>query len=168
MHKYEAGITVRGANDGKRLASAGNIYRILASGSETNGRYALLETLVEPGQGAPLHLHEREEEAFFILEGDMVFFTGNEKIKAPEGSFLNCSVNTVRGFRNETQKTARMLILLAPPGLEDMFEEDGEVLENTHPFRETKISGGRALSCPVISERFGIVNIAKALPESEV
>ncbi|MCF7646641.1 hypothetical protein KQ944_14170 [Bacillus subtilis] len=61
-----------------------------------------------------------------------------------------------------------MLILLAPPGLEDMFEEDGEFLENTHPFRETKISGGRALSCPVISERFVIVNIAKALPESEV
>ncbi|MCF7646640.1 hypothetical protein KQ944_14165 [Bacillus subtilis] len=75
MNEYKAGITVRGANDGKRLASAGNIYRILASDAETNGRYALLETLVEPGQGAPLHLHEREEEAFFILEGDMVFLT---------------------------------------------------------------------------------------------
>ena len=81
MYKYENTITVRGVNDGKRLASAGNIYRILASGAETNGRYALLETLVEPGQGAPLHLHEREEEAFFILEGDMVFFTETEKIK---------------------------------------------------------------------------------------
>ncbi len=79
MNEYEAGITVRGANDGKRLASAGNIYRILASGAETNGRYALLETLVELGQGAPLYLHEREEEAFFILEGDMVFFTESEK-----------------------------------------------------------------------------------------
>ncbi len=165
MSNVDCAVTVRTENEGKRLASAGNIYRVLASGAETNGRYALLESLVEPGQGAPFHLHEREEEAFFVLEGEMVFFTENQRIHAPAGTFLNCPVNSVRGFRNESDKLARILILLAPPGLEEMFEEDGVVLEQTGAFRGTKINDGRPMSCPVISERFGIVNSPMPLPE---
>ncbi|KQU88091.1 hypothetical protein ASD00_29215 [Ensifer sp. Root31] len=165
MSNLSLPVTVRTDNEGKRLASAGNIYRVLASGAETHGRYALLESLVKPGQGAPFHLHEREEEAFFVLEGEMVFFTENERIHAPTGTFLNCPVNSVRGFRNESDKLARILILLAPSGLEEMFEEDGVVLEQTGAFRDTEIKDGRPMSCPVISERFGIVNLTKPIPE---
>ncbi|MGQ5720295.1 cupin domain-containing protein [Pseudochrobactrum asaccharolyticum] len=52
----------------------------------------MLETLVGPGQeGAQLHLHEHEEEAFFILEGDMVFFIKHEKVMAREGGLLTLS-----------------------------------------------------------------------------
>jgi quercetin dioxygenase-like cupin family protein len=158
-------VSVRNKNEGMRVASAGNIYRIIATGDETNQRYTLLETVVDPGLGAPFHVHSREEEAFFVLDGEMVFFTDTETIRAPSGTFVHCPVGTVRGFRNETNSRARMLILLSPPGLEQMFIEDGIVLKDLSDAPPSAdIDGARSMACPEISGRYGIENLPKPLP----
>jgi mannose-6-phosphate isomerase-like protein (cupin superfamily) len=58
---------------GRTIAVVGDVYRFLATGDDTNGKYALFEALVGPGGGPPPHVHSREEEGFYVLEGEITF-----------------------------------------------------------------------------------------------
>jgi quercetin dioxygenase-like cupin family protein len=117
---------LRAAASGKAIAVVGDIYRFLATGEETNGKYALWEATVAPGSGPPPHTHSREEEGFYVLEGEMTFLVGDRKVTAGPGKFVNMPVGTQHCFRNESTKVARMLISVAPAGLERMFFEVGQ------------------------------------------
>jgi quercetin dioxygenase-like cupin family protein len=103
----------------------GDVYRFLATGEDTNGRYALWETIVPPGGGPPPHVHSREEEGFYVLEGEVTFTVNGERVVATAGTFANMPVGTPHSFRNESDRPARMLISVAPAGLEEMFFEVG-------------------------------------------
>ena len=78
-----------------------------------------------PGGGPPPHVHSREEEGFFILEGEITFTANGERIVARAGTFANMPVGTPHSFKNESDRLARMLISVAPAGLEQMFFECG-------------------------------------------
>ena len=80
---------VRSANEGQAFAVVGDLYRFLAVGSETAGKYATIEATVPPGGGPPLHVHSREEESFYILEGEITFTVGDKKIVAGPGTFAS-------------------------------------------------------------------------------
>jgi quercetin dioxygenase-like cupin family protein len=103
----------------------GDVYRFLATGEDTDGRYALWEAIVPPGGGPPPHVHSREEEGFYVLEGEVTFRVGEERIVATAGTFANMPVGTPHSFKNEGDRPARMLISVAPAGLERMFFECG-------------------------------------------
>ena len=81
------------------------------------------EALVPPGGGPPPHVHSREEESFYILEGEITFTVGDERIVAKAGLFANMPVGTPHSFKNESSRSAKMLISVAPAGLEKMFFE---------------------------------------------
>src|SRR3569623_1442367 len=117
--------TIRPPREGRTVGLVGDVYRFLASGEETGGKYALLENVVGPGGGPPPHSHSREEEGFYVLEGEVTFFAGGERIVARPGTFINMPIGSVHTFKNETQKPACMLITIAPAGLEKMFLETG-------------------------------------------
>jgi hypothetical protein len=70
-------------------------------------------------------VHSREEESFYVLEGEISFQVGDERIVATAGMFANMPVGTPHSFKNATDKTAKMLISVAPAGLENMFFEIG-------------------------------------------
>ena len=76
-------------------------------------------------QGSPPHVHSREEEGFYILEGEITFTINGEKIVAMAGMFANMPVGTPHSFKNESDRPAKMLISVAPAGLEKMFMEVG-------------------------------------------
>ncbi len=117
--------TIRKSTEGRCLAVVGDVYRFLATGEDTDGKYALWEALVPPGGGPPPHVHGREEEGFYILEGEITFSIGDQRLVASAGMFANMPVGTPHSFKNESQKPARMLISVAPAGLEKMFFEFG-------------------------------------------
>jgi len=117
--------TVRLPAQGRTVAVVGDIYRFLATGDDTNGKYALWESIVPPGGGPPPHVHSREEEGFYILEGEITFHVGDERIVATAGMFANMPVGKPHFFKNESDKSAKMLISVAPAGLEKMFFEVG-------------------------------------------
>src|SRR6202790_2200759 len=79
--------TLRTPTEGRTIAVVGDVYRFLATGDDTNGKYAMWEAIVPPGGGPPLHVHSREEEAFNILEGEITFHIGEERIVATAGMF---------------------------------------------------------------------------------
>ena len=117
--------TIRKSYGGRTIAVVGDVYRFLATGEETDGKYAMFEAIVPPGGGPPLHIHSREEESFYILEGEITFTVGEEKIVATEGAFANMPVGSLHCFKNTSDKLARMIISFAPAGLEKMFFELG-------------------------------------------
>ncbi|HTU22437.1 MAG TPA: cupin domain-containing protein [Gemmataceae bacterium] len=110
---------------GRTIAVVGDVYRFLATGDDTNGKYALWEALVPPGGGPPPHVHSREEEGFYVLEGEITFTINGERMVARAGMYANMPVGTPHSFKNESDKRARMLISVAPAGLEKMFFEVG-------------------------------------------
>src|SRR5262245_34297832 len=116
---------IRKLGEGRTIAVVGDVYRFLATGEETNGKYALWEAVVPPGGGPPPHVHSREEEGFYILDGEITFLIGEERVVATAGMFANMPVGTPHSFKNESDRPAKMLISVAPAGLEEMFFEVG-------------------------------------------
>src|SRR5438445_7829591 len=116
---------IRNAGEGRTMAIVGDVYRFLATGEDTNGKYALWKAIVPPGGGPPRHVHSREEEGFYVLEGEITLTIGDKRLVAGAGMFANMPVGTPHSFKNESGKPARMLISVAPAGLEKMFFECG-------------------------------------------
>src|SRR5215475_1178211 len=116
---------IRNPGEGRTVAVVGDVYRFLATGEDTNGKYALWEAIVPVGGGPPPHVHSREEEGFYILEGEITFQIGDQRLVASAGTFANMPVGTPHSFKNESSKPAKMLISVAPAGLEQMFFEVG-------------------------------------------
>lgn len=113
---------------GRVVGVVGDVYRFLATGADTDGKYALWEAVVTSGGGPPPHVHRREEESFYILEGQITITLGDERLVAGAGMFVNVPVGTRHAFKNESDQPAKMLISVAPAGLENMFFEVGTEL----------------------------------------
>ena len=77
-----------------------------------------------PGGGPPPHVHRREE-GFFVLEGEITFTVNGKWVVAQAGTFAIMPVGSQHSFMNESDRPAKMLITVAPAGLEQMFFEVG-------------------------------------------
>lgn len=121
-------VIIKGPADGKRIGIVGDIYRILATGADTGGQYALIEAVVLPGGGPPPHIHRREDETFYVLEGEVAFYSGEERIVGKPGTFMHMPRGNQHRFKNESDQPAKMLFSLMPAGLEKMFLEEGREL----------------------------------------
>ena len=147
--------TIKQPGEGRTIAVVGDVYRFLATGEDTDGTYAMWEAIVPPGGGPPPHIHSREEESFYVLEGEITFQIGDERIVAQPGTFANMPVGSLHSFKNETGKPAKMLISVAPAGLEEMFFEVGQPIQasETSPPRPTKEDIEKLLA---VAPRYGI------------
>jgi mannose-6-phosphate isomerase-like protein (cupin superfamily) len=116
---------IRTPQQGCTISLVGDVYRFLATGEDTNGKCALIEALVGLGGGPPPHVHSREDEGFYILDGEIVFTINGERVVATAGMFANMPVGTPHSFKNEGNKPAKMLVSVVPAGLEKMFMEIG-------------------------------------------
>ena len=117
------------AGEGKAYWVVGDLYTILASGEDTGGAYALIHTEVPPGGGPPPHVHRREDEAFYVLEGELAFHADGRDIRARAVAWVMLARGSLHTFKNAGPLTARMLIVVTPSGLERFL---ASVLAN-HP-----------------------------------
>ena len=112
-----------GPGEGNAFSVVGDVYRILASSSQTGGVYTLVENRVSPNNGPPPHIHSREDESFFVLEGEIDFQVGDEKITARPGTFIQGPRDIPHSFKNNTQRPARVLVFVTPAGFENFVKE---------------------------------------------
>src|SRR5262245_2983337 len=117
---------VREPGAGSTLNVLGVTHIYKATAAETGASFSLWEAVVPPGAGAPPHAHVREDEAFYVLSGELIIEFGNEAAPhrvAPGGFFFGARGGR-HTFRNVGDKPARVLILSAPScGLDQMFAE---------------------------------------------
>jgi quercetin dioxygenase-like cupin family protein len=116
------------AGEGQSVWVVGDRYTIKTSGEETGGAFALVEALVLPGGGPPPHIHHREDEAFYILEGELAFHVEGRDIIAGAGSWVTLARGGLHHFKNVSDRPARMLIAVTPAGLERFFLEVGRAV----------------------------------------
>jgi quercetin dioxygenase-like cupin family protein len=93
-----------------------------ARGRDTGGRLTVLETVVTPGDGPPLHVHVKDDEAVYVLEGEIDFRVGGEIYPNRPGSFVFIPRGAPHAFQNVGNGDARMLLMFAPSGIERLFE----------------------------------------------
>ena len=105
------------------MFAAGDEYRYLATGNDTDGSYFLVEATVPPGGGRPSHIQTREEEAFYILEGELTFYGDDREFTAGPGTYLNVPKGQEHRFKNNTDQTAKMLFFFTPAGMEHLLDE---------------------------------------------
>jgi quercetin dioxygenase-like cupin family protein len=117
------------AGSGRAFGVVGDAYTILADGEQTGGAYALLEARGPPGQGPPPHVHRREDEAFYVIEGTILFVADGRETRAGAGGYVYLPRGSVHRFQNIGEGDARMLVLVAPSGFEKFIAEVGVPLE---------------------------------------
>jgi quercetin dioxygenase-like cupin family protein len=117
---------VRADGEGERLRFwGGGVMTMKATAEETGGAFLLFEDLMAQGKTTPLHLHENEDEALYVLEGELlVYLDGNEYPVGPRGVAI-----APRGVPHAflvTSRTARVLTLQTPGSAEAFYRGASE------------------------------------------
>lgn len=98
----------------------GSLLTFLATGEETGGRFSIFEAQVRGGEEVPLHTHTREDEAFYVLEGELACTVGTETYRARTGDFVFLPRHVPHAWKALTAPT-RFLVWIQPAGLEAVF-----------------------------------------------
>lgn len=117
---------VRDSAAGPTLNVLGVTHTYKATAAETGGSFSLWEDVVPPGAGAPPHTHTLEDEAFYILSGELLIEFEGESAprRIGPGGFFYGPRHRRHAYRNISSQPVRMLVLCTPScGLEQMFVE---------------------------------------------
>jgi mannose-6-phosphate isomerase-like protein (cupin superfamily) len=101
----------------------GDSVCIKAHTGNTNGSLSVLELVVQPKSGPALHLHHREDELWYVLEGDFRFKAGDALFRVSTGGMAFGPRGTPHCFQNAGDAPGRLLIVTTPSGVERFFEE---------------------------------------------
>jgi mannose-6-phosphate isomerase-like protein (cupin superfamily) len=124
MSTKTTGATIIGPDNGRDgfLGSIG--VRFMIDGPDADERFSLVEHPMSPRSlAAPLHLHTREDEYSFVLEGRMGALLGDEVVEAGPGDLVFKPRNQWHTFWNAADEPCRILEIIAPAGFERFFQE---------------------------------------------
>ena len=110
------------AGEGATIWQLGNLFTVKATGEQTHGHFAMLEQVCA-GAPAPMHLHENEEEAFYLLTGSVDLYLGDDVQQLEAGAFCIVPRGTPHSFTSTSAEPARLLVLVSPSGFERFFAE---------------------------------------------
>jgi quercetin dioxygenase-like cupin family protein len=145
----KSGVLVAG--EGPSIWVFGDRYTIKCGGNDTSGAFAMVEAIVFPGGGPPPHIHRREDEALFVLDGELEFNVDGQTFPATSGAWVTLERGSLHFFRNTGTKPAKMLIMVTPAGLEEFFKEIGR----------TAVDGGKE---PVVPTQEDIDKLLEGAP----
>jgi mannose-6-phosphate isomerase-like protein (cupin superfamily) len=117
---------VLGPGEGESTWFLGTLMTVKAGEEETGGAFTLLEWSAPPGLAPPPHIHHREDEAFFIFEGEMEVRCGERTWRAGPGSFVFLPRGIEHGFTVTSAVPLHGLQLTLPSGFEQFIAESGE------------------------------------------
>lgn len=100
----------------------GSLMTFLATGEDTRGQFALIEAAMRRGNVPPPHIHHREDEIFYVLEGEITVSVGDRTIRGTSGTMIFLPRDVRHSFTIESEQS-RMLILVTPAGFDGWFRE---------------------------------------------
>src|SRR3954447_6603236 len=138
--------------------------RFLIDGHEAGERFSLVEhPMSARALAAPLHLHTREDEYSFVLEGRMGALLGDEVVEAGPGDLVFKPRNQWHTFWNAGDEPCRILEIIAPSGFEQFFRElsdmGGAITADPNDLSALGMRYGLTFdleSVPGLVERFGL------------
>ena len=111
---------------GTRLWVAGFLHTIKATREDTNGAFSVIEVTVPAQGGPPPHVHRREDEVLYVLDGEFTFLAGDRVLDAGPGSYVHIPPGTLHRFENVGTTAGRLLAFFTPAGFEGFFSEVGQ------------------------------------------
>jgi quercetin dioxygenase-like cupin family protein len=112
-------------NEGEARWWFGALAEIKATAADTGGQMTIVEVTEHPGAEAPLHVHHRDDEGFWILEGEVTFEVGDKTIEASAGDYVFGPREIPHRF-TVGDRGCRMLFILVPGGIEDVIRATSE------------------------------------------
>ncbi|HKN93002.1 MAG TPA: cupin domain-containing protein [Thermoleophilaceae bacterium] len=94
----------------------GNVEFLARTADTPRFNFGIIE--IAAGRELEAHVHKEEDDAFYIIEGEMIFFFGDEEVAAPPGTFVLVPPGVEHGFRNDGSVPVRMLNIHAPAGFD--------------------------------------------------
>jgi quercetin dioxygenase-like cupin family protein len=112
-----------------RRVNLGGLDAVLVvTGEETGGALAVVEHRIEPGVLVPPHVHEREDELTYVIEGEIGALVGEEERRLQAGAYLWKPRGVPHAFWNASRAPARILDVIVPAGFERFFVELADLL----------------------------------------
>jgi mannose-6-phosphate isomerase-like protein (cupin superfamily) len=122
---HQLGASILDAQKGRALWHLGALLTFKALGAETNQQFWALEGLADRHMAVPLHAHSREDEIWYVLDGEIAFTIGDETVIGGPGSFVYIPRTVPHTFQIRSD-TARWFGIGTPAGLDQWFFETGE------------------------------------------
>jgi mannose-6-phosphate isomerase-like protein (cupin superfamily) len=141
------------AGEGESVWSLGGRFTIKAPAGITEQRFALVEAVAFQATEPPLHIHHREDEAWYILDGKMTFYIGDEVLEAAPGCFAFAPRGIPHTFTVDVEPT-RVLVFASPAGFEHFAVELGQPARDDIPPANLAMPPPEMLG--PVAERYGI------------
>ena len=117
---------VLGPNEGQALWFFNTLATVKAGSEQTHGSFTFIEFLLPPDFGPPIHIHHREDEAWYVLEGEVTFTCGDKVLTATPGSLMMAPRDIPHTFQTWTKGPARFRQVTTPAQFENLAVEMGE------------------------------------------
>jgi mannose-6-phosphate isomerase-like protein (cupin superfamily) len=118
-------MTVRAAASGPATWSMGGLFERLVSGADTGGLLDASLVTQPPGIAPPMHVHTREAEAWYLLEGTLTYQAGDERVDLEPGGFIYLPQGLPHAFRTTGTGPVRYLALTLPGNVMGLYDEVG-------------------------------------------
>ncbi len=99
----------------------GERFRIRVASAQTMGAYSIIEIVADPGNGVPLHIHNKEEEHFMVLEGTLDIANGDRRWEAPAGTCVTVKRGVPHAWCNPSDTPLHMLVVFSPGQIDGLF-----------------------------------------------
>ena len=156
MSKTSPGVLTLGPAEGESISVVGDTYRILVSGAQTGGAFAIIDMLIPPKGGPGPHSHAAMHESFYVIEGEVVVKTKDLTYTARQGSLVSIPEGgVVHEFKNLSHSTAHLLCTVVPAGLDAMFLEIGQPVPAETFLPPSPLSRAELTRLTAIAEKYG-------------
>jgi len=112
--------------EGPCIRYGGQTMHVKLGAAESNGEMTLIEDVIPPNGGPPLHVHEKESESYYVLEGEFEFVCGEDRVTGGPGTFVFAPRGVPHRYNNIGTQPGRVLFGFTPGGIEAFFTELGE------------------------------------------
>lgn len=127
-----AKAVIRMPGEGKEVTLAGKPLVFLVTGQDTK-HTSMFDWTLPPGFSTGLHVHRVQEETFYVLEGECRWQIGEQQVRAEPGTYVFIPPGVPHNIANASDKPARMIMTVSPPGHEHYFEELAKVVSRGSP-----------------------------------
>jgi mannose-6-phosphate isomerase-like protein (cupin superfamily) len=126
--------------NGPSFTMLGTTMRLIATAATTGGRFTVGEQVTPAGWGPPRHIHSREDEIFYIIEGTYELRVGDERRTVSAGACAILPRDVPHGFRNVVSTPGRLLFVITPGGLEEYFLAVAKCPPPPNPAQRAKLA----------------------------
>jgi quercetin dioxygenase-like cupin family protein len=130
--EMSAQAVIRMPGEGQVVTLAGKPMTFLVTGEDTK-HTSMFDWTLPPGFSTGLHVHRVQEETFYVVEGECEWHIGGRTVHAKPGTYVFIPPGVPHNIANTSDKTARMIMTVSPPGHEHYFEELVKLVAQSNP-----------------------------------